>query len=372
MLNPENFYENLKKLDIKFFAGVPDSLLKQICACFSDKESENHIISANEGNAIALAAGYHLATKKLPLVYMQNSGLGNAVNPIVSLASDAVYSIPILLMIGWRGQPGVKDEPQHVVQGSITEETLNILGIEYEILSLDENEAKIQINDLSMKAMRENRPKAFLVIENTFKDYKYDSKITTNSTMTREEALEVVLENINENAYVFSTTGKTSREVFELREKREETHNRDFLTVGSMGHTSSIALAFSLYNKRDTICIDGDGALIMHLGSLAINSVYSKNNFKYILMNNYAHESVGGQKTVADKINFVKVFEAFGFDNYKQVSTIKELKEVILSNEFIENNYALEILVKIGTRKDLGRPTIPPLNGKSNLMDTIK
>lgn len=372
MINTLEFYNKLKSNGIDFFTGVPDSLLKQICSCISDKESENHIIAANEGNAIGLATGYHLATTKLPLVYMQNSGIGNTVNPLVSLASDTVYSIPMLLVIGWRGQPGVKDEPQHVNQGAITESLLKILDIEFEVLSLDDNEAQSQLQSLSKKAMDENKPKAILIRKNTFSDYSFSSDTKYDTDISREESLEVILNNIDDASYVFSTTGKTSREVFELREKYSKTHSNDFLTVGSMGHTSSIALAFSRYNKENVVCIDGDGALLMHMGSLPINSVYSKNNFKYIIINNYAHESVGGQKTISKSINFSKLFESVGFKYFKSVSTLAEIEEVVKSEEFVNNNYALEVLVKLGSRSELGRPTITPVQGKKNLMSSIK
>jgi len=371
MLNTMKYFEYLIELNINFFTGVPDSLLKQICACISDNEDENHIIAANEGNAVGLAAGYHLATKKLPLVYLQNSGLGNTVNPLISLTSDTVYSIPMLLMIGWRGQPGVKDEPQHINQGAVTEQLLDVLGVEYEILSMDLDEAKSQTQRLVKSALKENRTKAVLVRKNTFEEYSYKSDAMYKSKISREDAIDVLLNNINSNDYIFSTTGKTSREVFELREKYSQSHDRDFLTVGSMGHTSSIALAFSKYNDNNVICLDGDGALLMHMGSLPVNSVYSKDNFKYVLMNNYSHESVGGQKTIADKIDFLKLFESVGFKNYQSVSTLAEFKEVIDSKKFQNQSFAIEVLVKIGSREDLGRPTITPEQARENLMGTI-
>jgi len=371
MLNTKQYYDFLKELNIDFYTGVPDSLLKQICACISDNEKENHIISANEGNAIGLATGYHLSTKKLPLVYMQNSGLGNTVNPIISLASQSVYSIPMLLMIGWRGQPGVKDEPQHINQGAITESLLNTLSVDYEILSDDLEEAKIQTRELAFNAMKENRPKALLVRKNTFENYDFKDGNLHSTDITREMVLDVLLNSIDDSDYVFSTTGKTSREVFELREKYKQSHNKDFLTVGSMGHTSSIALGFSMYMNNNIVCIDGDGALLMHMGSLPINSSYANDNFKYVLINNYAHESVGGQKTIANKIDFMKLFESVGFNKFTRVTTLEQLKEVLTSSEFKENKYALEVIVKTGSRKDLGRPTIKPKEAKENLMETV-
>ncbi len=371
MIDTIKFYEFLKSQDVNFFTGVPDSLLKQICSCISDKESDNHIIAANEGNAVGLATGYHLATGKVPLVYLQNSGLGNTVNPLISLASDTVYSIPMLLMIGWRGEPGVKDEPQHINQGAVTEELLKTMDVNYEVLSFDLEEAIDQTKKLLELATINNKPTAILIRKDTFSNYSFKNNTQYESTITRETVLEVILKNSSEKAYIFSTTGKTSREVFELREKLKQSHNRDFLTVGSMGHTSSIALAFSKYNSSNVICIDGDGALLMHMGSLPINSQYSNTNFKYILINNYAHESVGGQKTIANKIDFLKLFDSVGFKYVKSVSSLEELTDVLQSKEFKDNNFALEVLVKLGSRSDLGRPTISPQQGKKNLMGTV-
>ncbi|XMB72275.1 phosphonopyruvate decarboxylase [Mycoplasmatota bacterium WC30] len=371
MINTKEFYLELKNNDVNFYTGVPDSLLKYFCACISDNESENHIIAANEGNAIAIGTGYYLATKKIPLIYMQNSGIGNTVNPIISLTSDSVYSIPLLLIIGWRGQPGIKDEPQHINQGKITEDLLKVLDVEYEILSIEEDEYKEQINRLLLKAKTDLKPKALIVRKNSFSDYSYKNDIKYITDISREDALEVILDNLDKSTYVFSTTGKTSREVFELREKYNQTHEKDFLTVGSMGHTSSIALGFSKYNLANTICIDGDGALLMHLGSLAVNKSHGKENFKYILINNYCHESVGGQKTVFNNVNATQLFKSVGFYYCKTVDNLADLEKVLKSKEFINNSYAIEVLVRTGARKDLGRPTISPKECKNNLMRKI-
>jgi len=268
MISCKKFYDYLAKGEIDFFTGVPDSLLKDICAYVSDNAPQKrNIIAANEGNAVALAAGYYLATGKIGLVYMQNSGLGNAVNPLTSLADPEVYSVPMLLLIGWRGEPGVKDEPQHVKMGKVTLNLLETLGMPYRILDEDyEN----KIND-AIEYMKNNKaPYALVVKKGVFEEYKLQKKVKTNYELNREGAIKTVVQLLDEMDVVVSTTGKTSRELFELRDSNKQGHEKDFLTVGSMGHSSSIALGIALEKpNRNVYCFDGDGALIMHMGALS-------------------------------------------------------------------------------------------------------
>ena len=265
MVNTKEFYDYLNSKGMDFFAGVPDSLLKDLCACIKENsESSNNIITANEGNAVAIACGRYLSTSKIGVVYMQNSGLGNTVNPLLSLTDEDVYRVPELLIIGYRGEPGVHDEPQHVKQGKLTLPLLETMGIEYQILN--EN-FKDQI-DTAYSYMRETlKPYAIVVKKGTFSNYKLAKK-NNDYPMTREESLEEILGSLNEDDFVVSTTGKTSREIFEIRERRNEGHGNDFLTVGSMGHTSSIALGMSLGTNKKVYCIDGDGSFIMHMGAI--------------------------------------------------------------------------------------------------------
>ncbi len=305
-IKPTDFYDQLASHGVDFFAGVPDSLLKEFCLCIDDRiPRDKHIIAANEGNAVALAAGYYLAQKSLPLVYMQNSGLGNAVNPLLSLCDPDVYSIPVLVMIGWRGEPGVKDEPQHVKQGKVQLTLLDSMDIPYEVISKDDEQFEMKISNAVETAKNENKPAVLLIKKGTFEKYSKGIPISGDKQMKREEALEIVLENLDDNTIVVSTTGKTSREIFEIREKRGQTHKQDFLTVGSMGHCSSIALGIALAKPhRQVVCIDGDGAMLMHLGSLTSIASLKPKNFRHILMNNEVHESVGGQETAAKNLDF--------------------------------------------------------------------
>ena len=373
-INPKLFYNEFLRHGVEFFCGVPDSLLKEFCLCLDNNtKKNNHIITANEGNAIALAAGYYLAKNNLPLVYMQNSGLGNAINPILSLCDNDVYSIPMLIMIGWRGEPGLIDEPQHVKQGKIQLNLLNTLEIPYEIISKDDEQFKSQILNAVKIAKNNKRPVALVIKKNTFGKYESKNKNVRNHNMSREEALTIILENLDDNAIIVSTTGKTSREIFEIRENLKQTHEKDFLTVGSMGHCSSIALGISLAKpNRQVICIDGDGAMLMHLGSLtSIASLYPK-NFHHILMNNEVHESVGGQDTAAKNVDLSAIVAAVGISNIFKAETPDELKTCITDFMAAAGPAFLEVKIRPGSREDLGRPTVKPVDNKEAFMKFLQ
>ena len=368
MIDTKEFYDYLVNKELDLFVGVPDSLLKNLCACIKENSKpQNNIITANEGNAIAVCAGYHIATGKFGVVYMQNSGLGNAVNPLLSLADEEVYGIPMLLIIGWRGEPGVHDEPQHIKQGKVTTSLLEAMQIEY--LILDEDYQK-QIDYCYEYMKNENRPIALIVRKNSFNEYKI-SKEESNYSLTREEALKVILDNLTNDDFVVSTTGKTSREIFELREQNNEGHANDFLTVGSMGHTASIAFGMSLGTDKNIYCIDGDGSFLMHMGSLAIIGQNANDNFKYILINNGAHESVGGQPTVAFNIEIDVILKAVGFYSVFNATTKEEI-ELGIKNLKEKGLNALIIYTKQGSRPDLGRPTTIPKENKKVIMEKIQ
>ena len=369
-INPIVFYDQLASHGVDFFTGVPDSLLKEFCLCVDDRVSNNkHVIAANEGNAVALASGYYLAQKSIPLVYMQNSGLGNAVNPLLSLCDPDVYSIPLLVMIGWRGEPGVKDEPQHVTQGRVQIELLEALGLPYEIISKDDDQFYKKISNVIEIAKNENRPVVLLIKKGTFERYKNEIVQSNNQRMNREEALEIILENLDDNSIIVSTTGKTSREIFEIREKRGQTHEQDFLTVGSMGHCSSIALGIALAKPhREVVCIDGDGAMLMHLGSLTSIASLQPKNFRHILMNNEVHESVGGQDTAAKNVDLSKVVESMGIRSLFKAESIEDLKNRMGDFLLTRGPSFIEVKIRPGSREDLGRPTIKPMDNKKDFM----
>ncbi len=371
MVRPEYFYNLLLENGTDFFAGVPDSLLKNFCAYVTDHApADKHIISANEGSATALASGYHFATGKIPLIYMQNSGEGNMINPLLSLVDPDVYSVPLLIIIGWRGEPGVHDEPQHVKQGKVTCDLLDAMKVSYDILSTDEKNLPAQFEKAYSYIKKNSAPYAFVIKKGTFDDYKLQNNEVVDGCMSREEAIEKVMLSAPSNAAFVSTTGMASRELFELREKHNMGHEKDFLTVGSMGHASQIALAISMQKKdRQIYCIDGDGASIMQMGGMATIGSRCPSNLVHIVMNNGAHDSVGGQPTVGRKIDLCAVAKACGYQNVKKASSQKELDDILVEgkNGFGSLTF-IEVMVKKGARKDLGRPTTTPQQNKQSLM----
>ncbi len=373
MITPSFFINKLKQEGIDFFTGVPDSLLKNVCAYITDHCDDDHnIIAANEGGAVALAAGYYLATGKVGCVYMQNSGEGNAVNPLASLTDPEVYHIPILLLIGWRGRPGVHDEPQHVKQGKITTGLLNVMGINYEVLSKEEDKAALQIEKAMSSIHKSGNAYALVVEKDTFDSYALQNVVKNDYNMSREEAIQIVAASIPANAIIVSTTGMISRELFEYRTAMGQNHERDFLTVGSMGHASMIALGIALQHpERKVYCFDGDGASIMHMGNMAIVGSKRPENYVHVVFNNGAHDSVGGQPTVGHVIDMVNIAHAMHYEDVVSVSTPKQLKDV-LGNMNSKGLQLIEIRVKKGNRKDLGRPTTTPIQNKEALMAFLK
>lgn len=370
MVRPEFFVNTLKEHQIDFYAGVPDSLLKNICAYITDKlPKDQNIIAANEGGAMGIAVGYHLATGKVPVVYMQNSGQGNIINPLASLTDKEVYNIPVLLVIGWRGCPGVKDEPQHIKQGKVTTGLLNIMGINYTVLSKDEETAAKQIK-VAVDFMKETNECYALIIEkDTFDDYKLQNVVKNDLKLSREAAIQLVAASIEDTACIVSTTGMISRELFEARTAWNQGHERDFLTVGSMGHASQIALGITLQKpERRVYCFDGDGATIMHMGNMAIIGSMAVKNYVHVVFNNGAHDSVGGQPTVGLDIDVCSIVKAVGYKACYSVDNADDLTKVLPEVKSAEGPILLQICVKKGNRKDLGRPTTTPVQNKEALM----
>ena len=366
MIVPKDFYDALVANGIRFFTGVPDSLLKNFLSYVSNNTPKNkHIIAANEGGAVGLAIGNYLATGNLPMVYMQNSGIGNMINPVLSLADQDVYAIPLLLVIGWRGEPGVKDEPQHIKQGKVSLDLLKAMQIPYEIIDADSDFSQI-IQKQTELALKESKPVAIVVRKNSFETYTL--KTPTYNLMSREEAIKTIVDNIGKKDIIISTTGKTSRELFEYREEKKQSHDTDFLTVGGMGHASSIALGVAITTPNDVICLDGDGAALMHMGSMGIIASMKVDNFLHIILNNEAHDSVGGQETIGGEIDFIKIAEGLGYKHSIRVKTSEEIKAAILRYKKQKELSLIEVQIKKGARKDLGRPTVSPKENKKALM----
>ena len=373
MIRPSYFYDLLMNNGTDFFAGVPDSLLKNFCAYVTDNApAEKHIISANEGSATALATGYHLATGKIPMIYMQNSGEGNMVNPLLSIADPDVYSIPMLIVIGWRGEPGVHDEPQHVKQGKVTCELLDAMKVPYEVLSENEADLPAQFEKAYSYIRENNAQYAFVIRKGTFDDYKLVNNIPVDGKMTREEAIEKIMLSADESTAFVSTTGMASRELYELRDKHGMSHEKDFLTVGGMGHASQIALSIAMQKKdRQVYCIDGDGASIMQMGGMATIGTRAPSNMIHFVLNNGAHDSVGGQPTVGRQIDLCAIAAGCGYENVLKVETPEELDAALNDSESKSKLTFVEVLVTKGARKDLGRPKSTPKENKIALMNFL-
>ena len=366
MLRCQDFVGWLESFGVDFYAGVPDSLLKPVCFYLTDHAGDKHVVAANEGGAVALACGYHLATGKVPLVYLQNSGQGNTINPLLSLADRDVYSVPMLLLIGWRGEPGTIDEPQHVKQGKVTASLLDAMQIPYRILPAEPAAARRCVDELLPIAATESRPVALLVRKDTFEPYEPIDQAGGKFEMTREQAIEAVVASLSGTEAIVSTTGKISRELFEYRARAGESHGRDFLTVGSMGHASQIAMGIALAQPdRQVFCLDGDGAMLMHMGSAAIVGAASVANFKHVILNNGVHDSVGGMASAGLRVSFREIVMACGYTEAWRVERREEVAEKVARLRSARGPAMLEIMVQKGARTDLGRPTTSPTENKT-------
>lgn len=361
---------SLKGINMDFYTGVPDSQLRALCDCLMENQgiSSGHIIAANEGNAVALAAGAYLATGKIPVIYMQNSGIGNAVNPILSLTGEKVYGIPCIFIVGWRGEPGVPDEPQHAAQGEVTLQLLKDLGFRVYIIGRDTSAEDIsQELEASREWFVQGKSLAFVVRKGALQS---DRKMQYGNAyvLSREQAIECITE-VSGRDVIVATTGKAGRELYEIRERRGQTHHSDFLTVGSMGHCSSVALGIALnMPERKVWCIDGDGALLMHMGALAVIGSRRPKNLVHIVIDNESHESVGGMPTAAATMDIPQIAKACGYEIAATVKTLEELRE---RAECVKREAALsliEIKCALGARADLGRPLTTPRENKENFM----
>ena len=355
MIRVNSLLDLLKKNNSNFFSGVPDSVLKELSFSLQNKNRKNHIIATSEGAAVSLGIGHFLSTGLTPVIYMQNSGLANALNPLISIAHEKVYSIPLILIIGWRGSPKIKDEPQHNVKGQITESLLKLLNINYTIIRTT---ADLKKFDKQIKsAKKKNSIVACLIEQGTLEKTKQINKKKDFYKLDKELFLKTLLESLEKNTKIISSTGYNSRELMFLRNKYKIQNSRDFYMVGGMGHSSSVALGYSLSTKKKTICVDGDGSLLMHLGSIKTAGSFANKNFKYIVLNNNSHDSVGGQNTYANDIDFKKLSKSLGFKKFYTIKSDKNLKTNI--QKFLNGNTLsfLEVKVSNSKIKNLPRPT---------------
>lgn len=358
-------------LGASFYTGVPDSLLKPLCNYLMKKYgvSKQHIIAANEGNAVALAAGYHMATGKIPCVYMQNSGEGNIINPVASLLNDKVYAIPCIFIVGWRGEPGVHDEPQHIYQGEVTVKLLEDMDIAISVI--DKGTTEIQLAEIMASfrpLLEKGKSVAFVVRKGALFAEDVQISYQNDNQMLREEIISHITEASGADIVV-STTGKASRELFEIRERNRQTHGTDFLTVGSMGHSSSIALGIALNQPEKRVwCVDGDGAVLMHMGAMAVLGANQPENLIHVVIDNNAHETVGGMPTVAGKIDFVQIALGCGYKSAVCVESFAELDAALERAKSEKGPFFIAVKAAIGSRDDLGRPTTTALENKRNFM----
>lgn len=373
MLSPERAFTILKEQGITFFTGVPDSLLSDFCAYVTDHmDEQTHVIAANEGNAIALAAGWFIAGGEPALVYMQNSGIGNAINPLLSLADPEIYSIPMLIMVGWRGEPGKNDEPQHIKQGRILLDMLEKMELPYFVLDEKTKDPEFVLTRACLMMMERRMPVFLVVSSDVFSSYTLQKKIKINYWMSREEAMKLVINLLNSRDIVISTTGKLSRELYEYREQRGEGHGNDFLTVGSMGHTSSIAMGVAAHRPdRRVFCFDGDGSAIMHMGAFAIIGQSGLKNFIHVVFNNGSHDSVGGQPTVGFSVDIPQIAKACGYREAISVSKPADIEKVMDRFQEADGPALLEIRINKGARSDLGRPKSTPLENRNAFMTNL-
>ncbi|MBQ4059405.1 MAG: phosphonopyruvate decarboxylase [Lachnospiraceae bacterium] len=357
-----------------FYTGVPDSQLKALCDYLMDVygiDKEHHLIAANEGNCTAIAAGYHLATNKVPVVYMQNSGQGNVINPIASLLNDKVYAIPVIFVVGWRGEPGVHDEPQHIYQGEVTLKLLEDMDIKTFVVGKDTTEEELNSAMEKFKPVLDKGKNVAFVIRKGALSYDNKVEYANDNQLLREDIINHIVTFSGEDP-IISTTGKASRELFEIRESNGQSHQYDFLTVGSMGHSSSIALGVAINKPNAKIwCIDGDGAVLMHMGSMAVLGANAPNNMVHIIINNSAHETVGGMPTVAANIDMVSIAKACGYPYAVSVDNFDDL-DIELAKVKNRNTLSMiEVKCSLGARENLGRPTTTAHENKECFMKYI-
>jgi phosphonopyruvate decarboxylase len=366
MIQPFHFLQQLTQAGISFFTGVPDSLLKGLITAIERSEKETHFIAANEGAALGLAAGYHLATGGLPVVYLQNSGLGNLINPLTSLTDKAMYGIPALLIVGWRGEPGVEDEPQHKVMGEITPSLLHQLHVPFIVIKKgDDHEWRESLVEAIEVCQKEKRPVALLVESGVFPEDELG--INNEYELTAAEVVEAVYNKLKPDDIVICTTGKIGRTFYQLNSEQNKI-SRYFLSVGSMGHALSIATGLALYRRERVFVLDGDGALLMHMGALTLPATLRLNNLHYILINNGAHQSVGAQPTLGFQVDFAAIAKGCGF---QAPLTVHRKESLLSSMERLQDTYFLEVRVNTQTGESLPRPSTTPKEAKEAFMTAL-
>ncbi|HEX6233542.1 MAG TPA: phosphonopyruvate decarboxylase [Jiangellaceae bacterium] len=376
MIDPAHFVYNLRELGVTMYTGVPDSLLKQLGAhVMATLPRQNHVIAANEGGAVAIAMGHYLRTGSPAVIYLQNSGMGNTINPLLSLADPDVYGTPMVVIVGWRGQPEVKDEPQHVKQGRVMTALLDALELPWSVLPREPTAADSTMAEAVKVAVDRNTPYVVLVEKDTFAkaDVSMPAVAGQEGLASREDALIAMAEAVGREAIIVSTTGMLSRELFEYRERSGQSGERDFLTVGGMGHASSIALGIAMQEtEREVWCFDGDGALLMHLGSLAVIADHAPPSYFHVVFNNGVHDSVGGQPTSVNVVDVAAVARAMGYRYAQSTSDLAAVADAVAQLRSRGGPALLELKVRPGNRAGIGRPTRTPAQSKQAFMAALR
>lgn len=372
MIDPRQLVDSLADLGVHFACGVPDSLMQPLCTYLSTLPSEQHVLAANEGAAVGLAIGHYLGTDQPALVYLQNAGIGNAINPLVSLAHPGVYGVPMLLLVGWRGQPGNSDEPQHLTQGRQMEPLLEAMEVPWTTLPRDPDQATACLDDALRVARARSSPYVVLVEKGTFAPYDDPTGPVDSGHSTREEALVALLDTIGDEGSYVATTGMLGRELYEYRERSSTSAERDFLTVGGMGHACSIALGLAQTRPdREVWCLDGDGSALMHLGSLAVIADQAPKNFFHVVFNNGVHDSVGGQATVMRSVDLAAAAKAFGYRFATSISDVATLGGVVTEMRTCSGPGLVDLRVRPGSREGIGRPRRSPADAKASFMVSL-
>ena len=375
MISPKDFVDHLGGLGVSMFVGVPDSLLKPLGQyVMSELPREQHIITADEGAAVGVALGHYLRTETPALVYLQNSGFGNTVNPLLSLADPEVYGTPMVLVVGWRGQPGVKDEPQHVKQGRVMTQMIEAMELPYVVLPSEPADARDCMTTAVATAIKTDGPYIVLVEKGTFESIATDAPLAPEvaARPSREDALAALLQQVSDDAIIVATTGMLSRELFELREKNGTDSSRDFLTVGGMGHASAIALGVAQSeHDREVWCFDGDGAALMHLGTMANIADHGRSNYFHAVFNNGVHDSVGGQPTSISVVNLPAAATAMGYRSASSTTELSGLAELVAEMREQDGPSLVELNIRPGARADLGRPTRTPAESRQRFVTAV-
>lgn len=373
MVNQQSLFEALDRLGVKFFTGVPDSLLNDFCLYMTNNIPDSrHVMAANEGNAIGIAAGSYMATGNIPLVYMQNSGIGNATNPLLSLTHNCVYGIPMILVIGWRGDPSINDHAQHKKQGELTPVLMKDMDIPYEILDNDDTVIE-KFTWAVTKAKEISSPVALIAKKAILTQKEKKQQYPESILMNREEAISAVIDVFGEDAIYLGTTGRATREVHEQLKMHGIGEGHEWQNVGSMGHVSSVGLGLALAcPDKKIVVFDGDAAAVMHMGALATNCRYKASNLIHIVLNNGVNESVGGQQSAGQLIDLTGVAKSCGYRNIGHaVENKEELQQVMRTLPGDDMPAFVDVHVRQGIRPDMPKLNIDHKAQKEALMKYI-